>query len=89
LKPIVPKLNSIGPRSFRGEESGRYPEPGAIQNYEPPSMLVQYRPLAVVFGILALALAAYFVKSIRAAPHPLPPTQSVYIEVVPQHAGRP
>jgi hypothetical protein len=51
-------------------------------------MFEEYRGLAIVFAILALALAAYFIKSIRAArPPPPPPTQSVYIEVVPQNSG--
>ena len=72
------------PRSFRGEEP-RYPEPGAIDEYKSRSMIEEYRGLAIVFGILFLALAVYFVKSILAAPHAKPPpVQSVYIEVVPQ-----
>jgi hypothetical protein len=48
-------------------------------------MVEEYRGLAIVFGILALALAAYFVKSMlarRPAPPP-PPPQSVYIDLVP------
>ena len=50
-------------------------------------MLEEYRGLAVVFAVLALALAAYFIKSLRAARPPSPPpAQSVYIEVVPQNA---
>ena len=75
------------PRSFRGEESRGYPEPGAIQEYKARSMLEEYRGLAIVFAILALALAAYFIKSVRAArPPTAPPAQSVYIQVVPQNA---
>jgi len=75
------------PRSFRGEESRGYPEPGAIQEYKARSMLQEYRGLAIVFAILALALAAYFIKSLRAARPPSPPpAQSVYIQVVPQNA---
>jgi len=50
-------------------------------------MIEEYKGLAIVFAILALALAAYFIKSLRAArPAPPPPAQSVYIEVVPQNA---
>jgi hypothetical protein len=50
-------------------------------------MLEEYKGLAIVFAILALALAAYFIKSLRAArPAPPPPTQSIYIQVVPQNA---
>jgi hypothetical protein len=72
------------PRSFRGEEPTGYPEPGSMQEYKARSMFEEYRGLAIVFGILALALAVYFVKSILAARPP--PAQSVYIEVVPQKA---
>ena len=72
------------PRSFRGEESRGYPEPDAIQEYKARSMLQEYKGLAIVFAILALALAAYFIKSLR-APRPPTPTQSVYIQVVPQN----
>jgi hypothetical protein len=72
------------PRSFRGEEPGAYPEPGSGQEYKPRSMLEEHRGLVIVFGILFLALAAYFVKSVLAAPKPPPPpVQSVYVEVVP------
>ena len=74
------------PRSFRGEESRGYPEPGAIREYKARSMFEEYRGLAIVFAILALALAAYFIKSVRAARPPSPPpAQSVYIQVVPRN----
>jgi hypothetical protein len=73
------------PRTFRGEQTSDAPEPRAYQKYEVPSVLAQYRGVSIVFGILALALTAYFIKSLFAAPHkPPPPAQSVYIEVVPQ-----
>ena len=72
------------PRTFRGEEP-RFPEAGAIEEYKARSMIEEYRGLAIVFAILFLALAVYFVKSILSAPKPTPPPpQSVYIEVVPQ-----
>lgn len=77
MKPIVPRL-------FRGEESTGRPEPGSLSEYKARSMLEEYRGLAIVFGILALALAVYFIQSIRAAPHSAPPAQSVYIEMIPQ-----
>jgi hypothetical protein len=49
-------------------------------------VLEEYRGLAIVFAILALVLAAYFIKSLRASrPPPPAPTQSVYIQVVPQN----
>ena len=48
-------------------------------------MIEEYKGLAVLFAVLFLALAAYFVKSILAAPKPPPPPpQSVYIDVVPK-----
>jgi hypothetical protein len=51
-------------------------------------MLEEYKGLAIVFAILGLALAAYFIKSLRAARPPSPPpAQSVYIQVVPQNAA--
>jgi hypothetical protein len=73
------------PRSFRGEESRGYPDLSAIREYKARSMLQEYKGLAIVFAILALALAAYFIKSLRTA-RPPTPTQSVYIQVVPQNA---
>jgi hypothetical protein len=73
------------PRSFRGEESSGYPEPGEVRDYRSRSMIEEYRGLAIVFAVLGLALAVYFVKSIWTAPKPPPPpTQSVYIEMLPQ-----
>jgi hypothetical protein len=74
----------MAPKSFRGEESSGYPDPAAVSRYKARSMIEEYKGLAVVFAILFVALAVYFVKSILAAPKPAPPpTQSVYIEVVP------
>ena len=70
------------PRAFRGEESRGFPEPGAITEYKAKSMIEEYRGLAIVFAILGLALAAYFIKSLLRAPPP-PPVQSVYIDLVP------
>jgi hypothetical protein len=53
-------------------------------------MLEENRGLTIVFAILALALAVYFVKSILAAPKPAPPpVQSVYIDVVPPKSRPP
>jgi hypothetical protein len=47
-------------------------------------MVEEYRGLAIVFAILGLALAGYFIKSMMAAPTTVPPpVQSVYIETVP------
>jgi hypothetical protein len=72
------------PRSFRGEESSGAPDTQPVRKYESPSVLAEYRVLSIVFGIAALALAAYFIKWMILAPHPAaPPLPSVYIEMVP------
>jgi len=78
-KPRKLKLKSE-PRAFRGGSA--YPDPASLSKFKPPSAIVQYRGLAMVFGALLLALAVYFIKSVRAA-RPVPqPVQSVYIEMV-------
>jgi len=72
------------PRSFRAEESSGGPEPHPIRKYEAPSVLAEYRVLSIVFGILVLALTAYFIKWMLAAHHrSAPPLPAVYIEMVP------
>ena len=70
------------PRLFRGELPEGYPEP--LPPYKVPTLLEEYRVLAIVFGVIALALAVYFIKSIVTAPPPPPPAppQAVYIEPV-------
>jgi hypothetical protein len=73
------------PRLFRGELPPDYPEP--LPPYKVPTLLEEYRVLAIVFGVVALALAIYFIKSILTAPPPPPPPpppapQAVYIEPV-------
>jgi hypothetical protein len=76
LKKLKP-----APRLFRGELPPDYPEP--LPPYKVPTLLEEYRVLAIVFGVLALALAVYFVKSIiTAPPKPPPAQQAVYIETV-------
>ena len=80
-------MNPAVPRVFRGEESRGY-EPDSVRKYESRSMVQEYRGLAIIFGIVAVGLAAYFIKSVlRAPPKPPPPIQSVYIEVVPQKSA--
>ena len=71
------------PRVIRGEEP-RGPGPGEIHEYRARSMVEEYRGLAIVFAVLGLALAGYFIKSMLAGPKPAAaPVQSVYIETVP------
>ena len=82
------KFNSIGPKSFRGELPPGFIEPGAIKEYKARSMIEEYRVLAIVFAVVALALAVYIIKWIvTAPPRPPPPVQSVYIETVPAKAA--
>jgi hypothetical protein len=77
------------PKVFKGEEARGY-TPDSIRKYESRSMVQEYRSLAIVFAIIGLALAVYFVKSLLRGPHvPPPPPQSVYIEVVPRKADPP
>ena len=78
--PRLPKSLSGPPKSFRGEAG---PPPPELPEYKPPSLLTQHKGLAVVFGILFLALAAYFVWSLR-APRASPPAQPIYVEAAPQ-----
>jgi hypothetical protein len=68
------------PRLFRGELPPDYPEP--LPPYKVPTLLEEYRGLAILFGVVALALAVYFIRSILIAPPPPPPPQAVYIEPV-------
>ncbi len=71
-------------RVFRGEPP-RGPHAGDIPEYKPRTMLEEYRGLAIIFGVLALALTVYFIRSMLRAPKPQPPpAQSVYIETLPQ-----
>ena len=79
-------------RTFRGEEApgAALPgatDPGAINDYRPKSMFEEYRGLVIVFAVLALALALYFIRSVLRAPKPAPPpVESVYIDTVPSQA---
>jgi hypothetical protein len=85
LKKLKP-----APRAFRGELPAGYPEPGELQPVKIKSVLEEHWALGLVFGIVALALAAYFIKSILRAPvHQPPPPPSVYVEMVPQSEPQP
>jgi hypothetical protein len=82
LKKLKP-----APRAFRGELPPGYPEPGALPRPKIKTMFEEHRALAIVFGILALALGAYIIKSILRAPtHQPPPPPAVYVEMVPPSA---
>jgi hypothetical protein len=85
LKKLKP-----APRAFRGELPPGYPEPGELQPIKIKTVLEEHRALSIAFGILALALAAYFIKSILRAPvRQPPPPPSVYVEMVPPSAPTP
>jgi hypothetical protein len=74
------------PRWFRGEAPPSL-LPGDVHKYKPRTVFEEYRVLAIVFGIIAVALTAYFIKWMVLAPKkPPPPVQSVYIETVPPQA---
>ena len=75
------------PRAFRGERP-EIPLPADVHQYKPRTMIEEYRTLAIVFGIIALLLTAYFIKWVVLAPKkPPPPVQSVYIEPLAQPAA--
>jgi hypothetical protein len=60
--------------------------PDAIKPYKARSMIEEYKGLAILFAVLFVALAVYFIKSVLAAPKPQPPpAQSVYVELVPRN----
>ena len=65
-------------------------DPDSIKPYKARTMIEEYKGLAAVFAILFIALAAYFIKSVLAAPKPQPPpAPSVYVEVVPPKEPQP
>lgn len=55
-----------------------------MQDYKPPSMFAQYKGLAIMFAMVLLAVAVYFIKLPRTPLHIEPPTQEVYIDPVAQ-----
>jgi hypothetical protein len=77
----------VMPRAFRGERP-EIPLPADVHKYRPRTIVEEYRTLAIVFGIIAVLLTAYFIKWVVLAPKkPPPPVQSVYIEPLPQPAA--
>ena len=51
------------PRSFRGEGPAGDLDPSTLPVYRPPSMLAEYKWLAVTFIVLLLAFATYCYRS--------------------------
>jgi len=79
----MPMKRPVMPRAFRGERP-EIPLPGDVHQYKARSMVEDYRTLAIVFAIIALAFTVYFIKWVILAPKkPPPPVQSVYIENLP------
>jgi hypothetical protein len=77
----------VMPRWFRGEAPPSL-LPGDVHKYKPRTVYEEYRVLAIVFAIIAVALTAYFIKWVVLAPKkPPPPVQSVYIEPLPQQGA--
>jgi len=58
--------------------------PAEAYVYKPPSMLAQYKGLAVVFAIVCLALAVYCFKAPHGSRYTPPPKQPIYVDTVPQ-----
>jgi hypothetical protein len=58
--------------------------PTEVYIYKPPSMLAQYKGLAVVFAIVCLGLAIYCFKAPHGSRYSPPPKQPIYVEAVPQ-----
>jgi len=75
------------PRAFRGERP-EIPLPADVHQYKSRTVVEEYRTLAIVFGIIAVLLTAYFIKcGVLAPKKPPPPVQSVYIEPLAQPAA--
>jgi hypothetical protein len=71
-------------RSFRGEDPNGYPDPGSLFKYKPPSLLAQYKGLAIAFVIVLIATAVYFYKLPRTPVYFPPPTVEIYVEPIPK-----
>ena len=83
-RPFARRLSRYEPRVFRGEEAVDLSPTDVLPEYKPPSLLTQHKGVTIVFAILCVALAAYWIKSLRAARNAPPPVQSVYIDMLPQ-----
>ncbi|HLN50114.1 MAG TPA: hypothetical protein VK251_11465 [Steroidobacteraceae bacterium] len=52
--------------------------------YKPPSMLAQYKGLAIVFAIVCVALTLYCFMAPHGTRYSPPPKQPIYVDAVPQ-----
>jgi len=62
------------PRALRAE----------LPEYKPPSLLAQHKGLAITFGILFVALAAWCLSTPRGSRYTPPPKQPIYVDTVAQ-----
>lgn len=58
--------------------------PADVSTYKPPSVLAQYKGLAVVFAAVFLGLAIYCFKAPHGSRYAPPPKQPIYVDAVPQ-----
>ena len=87
-RPFARRLSRYEPRGFRGENQLAPSPADVLPQYKAPSVFADHKAIVIIFGILCLALAAYWIKSVRAAPRPAPPpVQAVYVDMVPPPAG--
>jgi hypothetical protein len=81
-KPTVPKIvlskpaapRAVLPRELRTQ----------LPEYKPPSFLAQHKGLAIAFGILFIALAAWCLSTPRGSRYAPPPKQPIYVDTVVQ-----
>jgi hypothetical protein len=71
-----------------GDKTGGYVPRPTMYEYKPPSLLAQYKWLALVFAVIVIVFAAYCIKKPRAAPR-VPPAPQVYIEPISTAPPRP
>ncbi len=89
-KPLMPiSTRPTLPKSFAGERSSDDPPPYVGYEYKPPSILAEHKVLALVFGVLFLALALYCYFAVYKPLEYPPPPRPVYIDAVPQSAAEP
>ncbi|MDP9084286.1 MAG: hypothetical protein M3N50_11050 [Pseudomonadota bacterium] len=80
-RPFTRRLSRYEPRVFRDEDHADLAPTDVVPQYKPPSVLAEHKIIVVIFGILCIGLAAYWIKSVRSAPKSA--AQSVYIEMLP------
>ncbi len=64
-----------------GDKTGGYVPQAKMYEYKPPSLLAQYKWLALAFALVVCAFTVYCIKQPRAAPR-LPSAPEVYVEQI-------